>query len=157
MEKLKEVLLSEIEEFRSSGHKFLNGEMTVMDFKHLSGGMGSYAHRGGKEFMLRLRIPSGIITMPQLKMIYDWAEKYKLGGLHFTTRQAIQYHGLSIDEVCDLMKDALDNDIYTRGAGGNFPRNVALSPLSGVDKDEAFDTTPYAVATGVSKRMGYLS
>ena len=58
MEKLKEVLLSEIEEFRSSGHKFLNGEMTVMDFKHLSGGMGSYAHRGGKEFMLRLRIPS---------------------------------------------------------------------------------------------------
>ena len=148
MEKLKEVLLSEIEEFRSSGHKFLNGEMTVMDFKHLSGGMGSYAHRGGKEFMLRLRIPSGIITMPQLKMIYDWAEKYKLGGLHFTTRQAIQYHGLSIDEVCDLMKDALDNDIYTRGAGGNFPRNVALSPLSGVDKEEAFDTTPYAVATG---------
>ena len=46
------------------------------------------------------------------------------------------------------MNDALENDIYTRGAGGNFPRNVALSPLSGVDKDEAFDPTPYALATG---------
>lgn len=148
MEKLKEVLLPEIEEFRKVGHKFVNGEMSVMDFKHASGGMGAYAHRGGKEFMLRLRIPSGIITMPQLRMICDWAEKYKLGGLHFTTRQAIQYHGLSIDEVCDLMKEALDKDIYTRGAGGNFPRNVALSPLSGVDKEEAFDPTPYAVATG---------
>ena len=86
MEKLKEVLLPEIEEFRKVGHKFINGEMSVMDFKHASGGMGAYAHRGGKEFMLRLRMPSGIITMPQLKMIYDWAEKYKLGGLHFTTR-----------------------------------------------------------------------
>lgn len=148
MENLKERLLLEIEEFRKVGHKFVNGEMSVIDFKHESGGMGAYAHRGGKEFMLRLRIPSGIITMPQLKMIYDWAEKYKLGGLHFTTRQSIQYHGLSIDEVCDLMKEALDKNIYTRGAGGNFPRNVALSPLSGVDKEEAFDPTPYAVATG---------
>ena len=46
------------------------------------------------------------------------------------------------------MKEALENDIYTRGAGGNFPRNVALSPLSGVDKDEAFDPAPYALATG---------
>lgn len=148
MKDLKEVLLPEIEEFRKVGHKFVNKEMSVMEFKHASGGMGAYAHRGGKEFMLRLRTPSGIITMPQLKMICDWAEKYNLGGLHFTTRQAIQYHGLSIDEVCDLMKEALDNDIYTRGAGGNFPRNVALSPLSGVDKEEAFDPTPYALATG---------
>ena len=78
MENLKEILLSEIEQFRKVGHKFINGEISVADFKHASGGMGSYAHRGGKEFMVRLRIPSGIITMPQLKMICDWAEKYKL-------------------------------------------------------------------------------
>ena len=142
------VLMNEIEEFRKVGHQFYNGEMSVMDFKHKSGGMGVYAHRGGKEFMIRLRIPSGVITMEQFKLIYDWAKKYKLGGLHFTTRQAIQYHGISIDDVCDLMKEALEKGIYTRGAGGNFPRNVALSPLSGVDKGEAFDPTPYALATG---------
>lgn len=148
MEKLKEKLLTEIEEFREVGHKFYNGEISMMDFKHKSGGMGVYAHKGGKEFMIRLRIPSGIITVPQFNLIYDWAEKYGLDKLHFTTRQAIQYHGISIDSVCDLMKDALNEDIYTRGAGGNFPRNVALSPLAGVDKDEPFDPTPYAVATG---------
>lgn len=148
MEELKEKLLSEIEDFRELGHKFYNGEMSMMDFKHASGGMGVYAHKGGKEFMIRLRIPSGIITMTQLDLIYDWAVKYGLDKLHFTTRQAIQYHGISIDSVCDLMKDALKEDIYTRGAGGNFPRNVALSPLSGVDKDEPFDPTPYALAAG---------
>ena len=52
--------------------------------------------------------------------------------------------GRSEEEV----KEALDNNIYTRGAGGNYPRNVAMSPLSGVEKDEAFDVTPYAVAVG---------
>ncbi|MGL5243985.1 MAG: nitrite/sulfite reductase, partial [Sarcina sp.] len=39
-------------------------------------------------------------------------------------------------------------DIYTRGGGGNFPRNVAMSPLSGVDSEEIFDVSSYAAAVG---------
>lgn len=148
MEELKKVLYSEIEAFREKGHKFLNGELNVMQFKHASGGFGIYAHRGGKEFMIRLRIPSGVTDVNEIKKVYDLAEKYGMKRIHLTTRQAIQLHGLSIDDVCDLMKEALDNDIYTRGAGGNFPRNVALSPLSGVNTEEAFDATPYALAVG---------
>ena len=69
-----------------------------------------------------------------------------LGGIHLTTSEAIQYHELYIDQVCEIMKEGIELDIYTRGSGGNFPRNVAISPLSGVDKDEAFDVTPYALA-----------
>ena len=148
MDKLKEVLYGEIEEFRKEGHKFLNGELNVMQFKHVSGGFGVYAHRGGKEFMIRLRIPSGITNIDEMYKVYDFAKRYGLDKIHLTTRQAIQLHGLSIDEVCDLMKEALDNDIYTRGAGGNYPRNVAMSPLSGVDPKEEFDVTPYAKAVG---------
>ncbi len=148
MKSLKEDLLKEIEEFRQNGYKFLSGEISMMEFKHISGGMGVYAHRGGKEFMIRLRLPSGVITMDQLKTIYKFALKYNMERIHFTTRQAIQFHGLNIDEICDLMKEALEAGIYTRGAGGNFPRNVALSPLSGVDENEAFDPTYYALAVG---------
>ena len=148
MDKLKEVLYGEIEEFRKEGHKFLNGELNVMQFKHISGGFGVYAHRGGKEFMIRLRIPSGITNVDEMYKVYDFAKRYGLDKIHLTTRQAIQLHGLSIDEVCDLMIEALDNDIYTRGAGGNYPRNVAMSPLSGVDPKEEFDVTPYAKAVG---------
>ena len=148
METLKEKLLSEIETFREKGEKFYNGEVTMMDFKHASGGMGVYAEKGGKSFMIRLRIPSGIMSVTQLKEIYQWSEKYDAKRLHLTTRQAIQYHKLTIDSICDLMIDALNKDIYTRGAGGNFPRNVALSPLSGVDPEEAFDPTDYALETG---------
>ena len=81
-----------------------------------------------------------------MNWLCDIAEKYELDKFHLTTREAIQYHNLSIDQVCNIMKDGIDNDIYSRGGGGNYPRNVAMSPLSGVDKDEAFDVTPYALA-----------
>ena len=148
MNSLKEILLDEIEEFRKVGHQFLNGELNLMQFKHESGGMGMYAHRGGKEFMIRFRIPSGVTHSDELKLIYEYAKKHNLGGIHFTTRQAIQLHGLTLDGACDLMKEGLEVNLFTRGAGGNFPRNVALSPLAGVDKEEEFDPTPYALAVG---------
>lgn len=148
MEKLKEILRGEIEAFREKGHKFLSGEMSKMDFKHASGGFGVYAQRDGKKFMIRLRIPSGVTDVGELKKVYNFAEKYGVSKIHFTTRQALQLHDMDIDEVCDLMEEALDYDIYTRGSGGNFPRNVALSPLAGVNVNEPFDPTPYALAVG---------
>lgn len=148
MNNLKKILLNEIEEFRKVGHKFARKEMTMMEFKHASGGMGVYAQRGGEKFMVRFRIPSGMTDTSEMKLVRDITEKYGLQGIHFTTRQAIQLHGLDIDPICDIMKEALELDIYTRGSGGNFPRNVAISPLSGVDRDEAFDVTQYALAVG---------
>lgn len=148
MKELKRILIEEVIGFREAGHKFLNGELNVAQFKGISGGMGAYAHRGGKEFMLRLRISSGKTDIKELKRIYGFAEKYKLPSIHLTTRQAIQLHGLELDDLCDLMIECLDYNIFTRGAGGNFPRNVSLSPLAGVDKNEDFDPTPYAIAVG---------
>jgi ferredoxin-nitrite reductase len=158
MENLKEQLISDIENFREVGHKFLSGEVNRNNFKKTSGGMGVYAHRSGTEFMVRLRTFSGVISIDKLQLIYDFASKYNLGGIHLTTRQAIQLHGLGIDEICEIMLKGLDEEIYTRGAGGNFPRNVALSPLSGVDPEEAFDVTPYAIKVNehfVSKIRSY--
>ena len=148
MDTLNDILLSEVEGFRAIGHKFLNGEIGKMDFKGASGGMGVYAHRSGKEFMIRFRIPSGIASIKDLKLIYDFAKRYKLDSIHLTTRQAIQLHGITIDEVCDAMEEGIKKGLYSRGSGGNFPRNVAVSPLSGVDVNEGFDVSPYATAVG---------
>lgn len=146
MKNLKEQLLVEIEAFKELGNNFLNGEVSVADFKKVSGGMGVYSERSKKEFMIRLRIRSGITNIEQMNWLCDVAEKYELEKFHLTTREAVQYHNLSIDQVCNIMKDGIDNDIYSRGGGGNYPRNVAISPLSGVDRSEAFDVTPYALA-----------
>ncbi|MGL5069587.1 MAG: nitrite/sulfite reductase [Sarcina sp.] len=141
---LKEVLRTEIQTYRENGHKFLNKELKMLEFKRLSGGMGSYAHKGGNEFMIRLKTPSGVISPKDFNQLYEWAVKYGREWIHPTTREAVQFHGMTIDQVCDLMEEALDYGIYSRGSGGNYPRNVAISPLSGVSKTEVFDVTPYA-------------
>ncbi len=145
--KMKELFLSELPEFREKTMEFVNGELGKMPYKGYSGGYGVYAQRDQKSFMLRLRFASGVLTKSQLHKIYDSANKYNLDGVHFTTRQAVQLHNLNADDLCEMMEEGIKNDIFTRGAGGNFPRNVGLSPLSGVDPDEVFDVTPYAVAT----------
>lgn len=145
MNELKEILKKEIPKFREIGHEFLDNKLSVMEFKGKSGGMGVYAQRGGKKFMIRLRIQSGVLSLENFKLAYEYAKKYKLKTLHFTTRQTIQLHDLEFDDVCDIMESAMGNDIFTRGGGGNYPRNVALSPLSGVACDEYFDPTPYAL------------
>lgn len=148
VKKLDEVLLGEIDDFKELGYKFLSGEVSKMDFKGASGGMGVYAHRNGKEFMIRFRVPSGIAQWNALQFIYDYTTKYGVGHVHLTTRQAIQLHGIDMDQVCEVMEAGIKQGVYTRGSGGNFPRNVAISPLSGVEKGEAFDVSAYALAVG---------
>lgn len=146
MENLKKILIEEIPEFKRKGEAFLAGDLKKMEFKKVSGGFGVYAHRNGTEFMIRLRILSGVLSKEQLCLVADFAERFNVPIIHFTTRQAIQFHGLSLEAICDVMKEGIAHNIYTRGAGGNFPRNVAMSPLSGVDPDEVFDVMPYAMA-----------
>ena len=50
--------------------------------------------------------------------------------------------------VYNIMEEAIDHGIITIGGGGDFPRNVMCSPLSGVEKEEYFDVLPYAEAAG---------
>ena len=140
-----EILKLEINKLREAGHRFKNKEISAGDFKVISGGMGVYAQRGGQDFMIRFRTNSGLMSMEHLELIKNFTEKYKIEDIHFTTRQAIQLHHLDIDDICNIMETALDHKLYTRGGGGNYPRNVAISPMSGVEKEEIFDVTEFAL------------
>lgn len=144
IEKQKELYLKEIGEFKEVGHKFINGEINSNEFKASSGGMGVYAQRGGKEFMIRLRVLSGILDLNTLNLINEFVKDYNLASMHMTTREAIQLHDMQFDDVISVMERSMHSNLFTRGGGGNFPRNVSLSPLSGVEIGEAFDVTPYA-------------
>lgn len=142
---VKEIYKKEILAFKDIGHKFLNWDISNAEFKAASGGMGVYAQRGGQKFMLRLRILSGVLDIKTFKLIQSFAREYSLDFIHFTTRQTIQLHNLKFDDLIEIMEKSLESNLISRGGGGNFPRNVSLSPLSGVEKEEAFDVTPYAV------------
>lgn len=145
---LKKELRNEIEAFYEQTKKFINKEINVKDFKGYSGGFGSYAQRGGQSFMLRLRMNQGVMTKDKLKFIIDACEAHQVNKTHFTTCQTIQLHDLSGMEIPYIMSEALDHDIVCRGGGGDFPRNVMCSPLSGVDPNETFDVLPYAKEVG---------
>lgn len=134
----------DLKDFREMTGKFYAGEVSVKDYKGFSGGFGSYAQKGGGASMLRLRMPGGRITLEKLKFLADSVEKYHVKKAHLTTCQTVQFHDLDADAVCDIMEQAMEAGIVTRGGGGDFPRNTMVSPLSGVEKGEYFDVLPYA-------------
>ena len=134
------------EEFERVTRQFYEGEITIPEYKSFSGGYGSYAQRGGKASMLRLRLPGGRLTKEKLRFIADTVAEYGIRKVHFTTCQTVQLHDLDAKSVCEVMEKALDAGIVTRGGGGDFPRNVMVSPLSGVEKGEYFDVMPCAEA-----------
>ena len=132
--------------FREKTAAFYAGEIKVGEYKGFSGYYGSYAQKGGKASMLRLRMPAGRVTREKLAFVARMIRSYTVPRTHFTTCQTIQLHDLDQDTVCTIMEQALDAGIVTLGGGGDFPRNVMCSPLSGVQKDEYFDTLPWAEA-----------
>lgn len=125
---------------------FERGEMSAADYKKISGGFGTYAERGDRTHMLRLRLAGGEADRERLSFIAGAAKRHGAAFLHITTCQTIQLHGLSAGAVCTLIDEAAEAGIRTRGCGGDHPRNVMASPLSGVDPDEYFDVTPYVRA-----------
>ena len=115
--------------FREKTAAFYAGELDKAAYKGFSGLYGSYAQKGGKANMLRLR-------------------DHKITRVHFTTCQTIQLHDLDGQTAGDIMEAALEAGIVTLGGGGDYPRNVMCSPLSGTEADEYFDVLPWAEAAG---------
>ena len=136
----------DLTEFRKITNQFYHGEISTGDYKQISGKFGSYAQRGGKFGMLRLRLWGGRITKEHLKFIVDCIDSYQINRIHLTTCQTVQLHNLKADTICDLAQKAWEHGIITMGGGGNYPRNVMMSPLSGVNCNESFDVLGYVKA-----------
>ena len=132
--------------FAEKTRAFYAGEVDKVAYKGFSGLYGSYAQKGGTASMLRLRMTAGRVTRPKLAFTADALRRWQVKRLHFTTCQTIQLHDLGPDAVIGIMEGALDAGIVTMGGGGDFPRNVMCSPLSGLEEGEYFDVTPWAEA-----------
>ncbi|MGI6021056.1 MAG: nitrite/sulfite reductase, partial [Lachnospiraceae bacterium] len=138
----------EISDFRKKTEEFAAGAVSKAEYKGFSGRFGSYAQRDGKSGMLRLRMTGGRAGKDQLSFISETVKKYGIEKIHFTTCQTIQLHDLKCEKIADIMEAAFDAGIITMGGGGDYPRNVMCSPLSGVEKGEYFDVMPYAKEAG---------
>ena len=95
MEELLKEFRDDLKEFREMTDKFYAKEVTAKEYKGFSGGFGSYAQKGGKASMLRLRLPGGRLDREKLKFIVDSIEDYRIEKVHFTTSHNEQNHKLS--------------------------------------------------------------
>ena len=64
----------------------MNEEVSATDFKKVSGGMGVYSEWSKKEFMIRLRIPSGITNIEQMNWLCDIADKIWIRKISFNNK-----------------------------------------------------------------------
>jgi sulfite reductase beta subunit-like hemoprotein len=97
-------------------------------------------------FMLRIRIPNGILTPPQLREIAAISRQYSRGFGDITTRQCIQLHWLTIEAAADILPRLQRVGLVSKFACGDTPRNVVGCPLAGLLADEHLDATPAVTA-----------
>ncbi|HEY8889145.1 MAG TPA: sulfurtransferase TusA family protein [Clostridium sp.] len=132
-----------VEDFKEKANKYLSGELDPIRFKAFRVSMGVYEQRTSETYMVRTRIPGGVITLKQFQCINDISKKYAAGKIRFTSRQDIQFQNIQLPDVYKIMKELIEVGIITKGTGGNTVRNVECSPLSGVSFDDIFDVTPF--------------
>lgn len=93
-------------------------------------------------FMMRVRIPSGILSSDQARTIAGIARDYGRDLVDITTRQAIQFHWLTVEQLPDIFDRLAAVDLSSFEACGDCPRTIVGNPLAGIDPYELIDTTP---------------
>src|SRR5689334_916730 len=138
---------ADIDEFVSVLDRFERGELTPDQWRAFRLVRGTYGQRQpGDVQMLRVKVPQGILTAPQLDTLADVGERFSRGFGHITTRQNIQFHFVKLHDVEPAMRMLADAGVTTREACGNSVRNITACPYAGVAPDERFDVSPYAEA-----------
>ena len=96
-------------------------------------------------FMVRIRIPNGLLQSHQLRTIATVTEKYARGTADLTVRQNIQLHWVTIEALPELLDALWRAGLTTMGSCGDDTRNITGCPLAGVDADEIFDASALAL------------
>jgi ferredoxin-nitrite reductase len=121
--------------------------------------VGIYPQRGGgggggdgDAFMMRVKIPGGILTPEQSRVIGKIAANFANGPIpnpHFgnnfldlTTRQDVQMHWIKMGDVPEIWRTLEEVGITTVQACGDSARNVLCCPVSGLGHEEVIDAYP---------------
>jgi sulfite reductase (ferredoxin) len=117
------------------------GVYTQGDGAGVTGGQGGEG-RALQRFMVRIRIPNGIVNSRQLRAIADLTRLHANGIADLTVRQNIQLHWVTIESLPEVLDGLWQVGLNTTGACGDVVRNVTGCPVAGVDADEVCDASP---------------
>lgn len=92
-------------------------------------------------FMMRLKVPNGILNAEQLRFFHDSLVKYgDEGCLDITTRMNIQLRGVKLDDASDICDGLYKIGLTSFMSGMDNVRNMVGSPIAGIDPYEIVDT-----------------
>src|SRR5260370_4252005 len=144
-----------IERFAREGHAAIRPEWATYfrwwGIYSQGDGVGAVGGTGGegratKHFMVRVRIPNGIVNAPQLRTLADLTERHARGIADLTVRPNVQLHWVTVEELPPLMPALWPAGLSSLGACGDVTRNVTGCPLAGVAADEVLDASPLVLA-----------
>lgn len=138
----RRVVAERVAQFRDQTARYLAGKLSADDFKPLRLQNGLYEQRHAP--MLRVAIPYGIISAPQLRVLAQIARRYDRGYGHWTTRQNIQFNWVKIEETPDILALLATVDMHAIQTSGNCVRNVTTDHFAGIAPDEIVDPRPYS-------------
>jgi sulfite reductase beta subunit-like hemoprotein len=95
--------------------------------------------------MVRVRITGGDVSVAQLAGLADAVEKAG-GYAHLTSRQDLQLHDVSAEQVVEAVRACDGLGLPFKGGGGNIYRNTVVGADSGLSSESVFDVYPYAHA-----------
>ncbi|MFN2504947.1 MAG: nitrite/sulfite reductase [Acidimicrobiales bacterium] len=140
--------LRDIEKFEEQLALYLAGDLEEDVFRVFRLNNGIYGQRqGGRNQMVRVKIPYGSLSPEQLEMLGHIAETYSRGWGHITTRQNVQFHFVPLEQIPAVMRDLASVGLTTREACGDTVRNVTGCHLAGACPFEVLDISPWADAT----------
>jgi len=154
--------LDEIREFARQGHGSIPPEWLGTYFRtwgiYTQGdGLGVVGGKNGEGnstqyFMVRIRIPNGLLTSEQARELASISRDYGRGVADITVRQNIQLHWVTIENIPDLIDRLQRIGLTTTGACGDVVRNVTGCPVAGIDGHELIDASPFALA--IDRELG---
>ncbi|GHP07129.1 hypothetical protein PPROV_000587200 [Pycnococcus provasolii] len=157
---------------RNGGFDELTGELTSTPFEDIYTDeekaktidvrlkwMGLF-HRlkaGKGRFMLRLRLPNGVLNSEQCRYMDGVISKYgeEQGCADVTTRQNLQLRGITLEDAPEILSTLESLGITTLQSGMDNVRNVAGSPIAGIDPQEVYDTRAMCQALTEYVTQGY--
>jgi len=103
-------------------------------------------------FMVRIRIPNGLLTSEQARVIADLSEQHGRGVADLTVRQNVQLHWVAIESLPEVLERLWSVGLTTTGACGDVARNITGCPLAGLDGHEIVDASPLALE--IDRQLG---
>jgi ferredoxin-nitrite reductase len=93
------------------------------------------------KFMLRMRMPNGILSSTQMRVLAEVVQRYgDEGSADITTRQNIQLRGIRIEDIPDIFSRFEQVGLTSVQSGMDNVRNITGSPVAGIDAAELIDT-----------------